>query len=377
MRSRTALVAVVLVAAGIYGATAAAPPGPGASGSASGTPAPSQLIEPGTEGDYVWPYTSRRRSVAGRTLALNVVVHGDSERIRRALVDRSGANWSAVDESAAVSVSPWRPAHGSTRYTYVTQSRTATGRWVAADYQLDAGTYFGRRTHARAYAGPAGDWTAFQAHTEYWDWFRVRHTVTGVATGARFVERDLRDEPFVAEISRTYHGRRGGGSDGWWTVVRLTSLTSVAGLAVPLTTRRRSVREVLLPGALICVVLGVRAWGLGAEALFPGVTPKLFVALGYPVLAAGPPLLVGALARERPPARAALLAAVGLGAGVTLDLAVLGIRHVPVRLVLHRVALLAALGALAFGTAREDRRLVGVAVGSWLAVLAAPLLGVP
>jgi hypothetical protein len=365
----------VAVAAGAVG-------GPGAGSPAAATaPASDQLVAPDEGSDRVWPYTSRRQSVTGRTLALNVVVHGDDERVRRLLTDRTEANWSA-DPNVTVVDPPWRPAHGSTRYTYITPDRNATGWWVAPDYQIAVGTYFGQRTHVRAYAGPAGDWTAIQAHTEYWDWFRLRHTVTGVAAGARFVEDDLQDERGVENISRVEHGLTGGGSDGRWTVVDLMPATLVGAVAVPLVARRRAAEDrrvpadaLLLPAALLGVVLGVRAWGLAAEAVAPGVSPKPFAAVGYLALVVGPPAVVATLARDRPARRAALLAAAGLGLGVTVDMALVGVDRAPERLLVHRGGVVAALALFAAGVGRGDRRVVAAGAVAWCLALAAPLLG--
>jgi len=188
-------------------------------------PPDEQLVSPHDREGYLWPYTSPTRSAADRTLAINVLVRGDPERVRHVFEARSEANWSSVEGEGAivegegnVTDSPWAPARGAARYTYVASDPNETGRWVEANYQLGVGTYLGRRTHVRAYPARVGNWTALQTHTEYWDWFRLRHTVTGVAAGARFVERDLRDEPTVANVSREYHGLDGGGSDGWLTV---------------------------------------------------------------------------------------------------------------------------------------------------------------
>lgn len=348
--------------------------------STAATPEPGadQLVRPGETGDSLWPYTSRRRSVEGRTLAVNVVVHGSPDRVRRVLERRSDANWTttAGEGSAAppvVAVSPWRPARGSTRYTYVVPDGDATGRWIDADYQLASGTYLGQRAHVRAYPSPGGDWTALQAHTEYWDWFRLRHTVTGVARGAQFVERDLRDEPFVDAVSREYHGFEGGGSDGWLSVVRLTSVALVTGATLPTGRERWSVADVALPTALVAIVLGVRAAGIAAEGLLPAASPKLFAGALYPVLVAGPPLVVARLGRGRPPTRSALLAGGALGAGIVLDLAVIGVRMVPVRLALHRVALAGALAVVAYGVADGDRRTTWAGVAAWVAVLSLSL----
>lgn len=371
MRRCAVLLAILLVGAGVYGTTVL-----GAPASNQPDPQPDQLVAPDGADSYIWPYTSRSRSIAERTLAVNVVVHGEAEQVRRIFMDRTDVTWTAADPNVTVDVSPWRPAHGSVRYTYLTSSRNATGRWVPAAYQLAVGSYFGQRTHIRAYPSASGNWTALQAHTEYWDWFRIRHTVTGVAPAAQFVEQDLRGDPFVAEVSEMQHGHTGGGSDGWWTVVELAPAVLLAVGAGPLTTRRLTVRDASIVVGLLGLVLGVRAWGLAAGAVFPAANPKLFVAIGYPILAVGPPLLVSTLAADRPALRASALAAVGLLAATGLDLALVGVVQVPHRIILHRITVAAALGGVAFGTARSDRRVVGVGLTAWVIALAVPLVGV-
>lgn len=371
MRRRDVLLAVLLVGAGVYGTTVV-----GAPASNPSDAPPDQLVAPEGADSYIWPYTSRSRSTAGRTLALNVVVHGEPEQVRRIFEARTDVNWTADDPNVTADISPWRPAHGSVRYTYHTPAKNETGQWVPAEYQLAVGNYFGQRTHIRAYPSASGNWTALQAHTEYWDWFRVRHTVTGVAPAAQFVEQDLRDEPFVTEVSEMHHGHTGGGSAGWWTVVELGPALLFAAGAVPLTTRRLSGRDTSIVVGLLGLVLGVRAFGLAAEAVFPGANPKLFVVVGYPILAAGPPALLSVLASDRQALRVSVLAVVGLVAATGLDLALVGVVHVPSRIVFHRIALAAALGVVAFGTARGDRRVVGIGLAAWVTALLGPLLGV-
>jgi len=371
------------------------------------SPPPDQLIEP-VEGDtYVWPYTSRSRSTEGRTLALNVVIVGTPPEVRSVLTDRSGLEWSATEGDQSLnesrSVSPWRAARGAARYTYV-GSHDGTGKWVESDYQLAAGTYLGSRTHIRAYPGPSEDWTALQTHTEYWDWYRLRHSVTGVSEGARSLEGDLRDEPFVGEVRRVYHGQAGGGSDRWLTVIELTARTrmvgtdpgtgvdasttaagalaiapvvaALAGLRSAGRDRREHLRAAALPLAVVAIVLGVRTAGVAAEGLLPAVNPKVFAGVLYPILVAGPFVAIVVLARDRPAARTALLTAGGLGAGFVFDLSVVGVRVVPVRLVLHRTALVGALGLFTLGIAGSDRRTAAAGLAAWIGLLAASLAGV-
>jgi hypothetical protein len=366
---------LVTVAAGLLGATflGAAPVDD------DGPPPADHLVAlEDTEG-YVWPYTSRSRSVEGRTLAITVVVRADSARVRQALESRSDVDWAPVAADADVTVgdSPWRPARGAARFTYVAGETPATGRWVESTYQLGTGTYLGRRVHVRAYPVPSGQWTALQTHAEYWDWFRLRHTVTGVASGARFVERDLRGEPFVAGVDRIHHGLEGGGSDGWLTVVEFAPAVVLAASTVRFLDRSDdAAADVALLAALAGLVVAVRLLGVAAERAVPGVTPKVFAAALYPVLVAGPLLAVAGLGRGRHPSRTALVAAAGLGLGVVADLGVVGVSTVPVRLALHRVALTAALGLFALGVARTDRRTTWLGAAAWLVTLSAPLVGV-
>ncbi|MFW5949008.1 MAG: hypothetical protein ACOCSD_05365, partial [Halolamina sp.] len=333
MESRRVLVATLVIAAGLAGATVLDEPT-----ADRAAPPANQLVSPDGTESYVWPYTSRRQSADDRTLALNVIVEGDPDKVRRAFLDRSDANWTTVNQSNTVNVSPWRQAHGSARYSYVSDDPEGNGRWVAPAYQLAIGTYFGERTHIRAYPSASGNWTALQAHTEYWDWYRLRHTVTGVDPGARFVERDLADEPFVEGVERRTHGHLGGEGNGSWIAVEFAAAT-LLGAAIPLTTSRLARRDIAIPATILLLVLGVRAWGLGAEAVAPGVNPKLYVAVGYPVLAIGPPVVTAALARDRPALQTALLAFAGLAIATSIELALVGVYPVPADVVNHRLVL--------------------------------------
>jgi hypothetical protein len=418
VRYRWIVLFVVLVVAGALGSAFLGPGG----ASADERPPAEQLLEPADTESFVWPYTSRGRTTEERTLALNVVIVGSPEAVRAALTDRSELTWEptesdrgvdgnvTISENVSISenvtfpenvtISAWNPARGAARYTYVADS-SRSGQWVESEYQLATGTYLGSRTHIRAYPGPDDNWTALQAHTEYWDWYRLRHTVTGVAEGARVVEGDLRDEPFVDEVSRVYHGHGGGGSDGWMTVIELSAAVESASLtpdgdtfgptaagvvgAVPVAAllavavsplgRRFTVRDVALPAAMIGLVLGVRAAGIAAESLFPATNPKIFAAMLYPILTAGPPVAAAQLVDGASTKHAALLAAAGLGAGFVLDLGGLGVNIVPIDLVLQRAALIGSIGLFTHGVARESRVAARTGLAFWIAVLVGSLLG--
>ncbi|WP_415380691.1 hypothetical protein [Halosimplex sp. TS25] len=355
---------------------AVSPDRTGADRPAANRPVSDRLVQPREAGSYLWPYTSRRRSVDGRTLALNVVVLGEPDRVRRVLERRSDANWSGAESDAAIGETPWRHASGATRYTYVADAPEVEGQWVEATYQLAVGSYFTSRVHARAYPAPSGDWTALQVHTEYWDWFRLRHTVTGTGPGARFVEEDLRGVPSTTDLRREYHGLGGSGNSGWLSVIEIAS-ASAAGLLVVASRRRLHDRaaDLALPGVLVAIVLGVRVAGVAIADLFVGTNPQVLAGLCYPVLVAGPPVAAARLAPDDP-GYATGLAALGLGAGVTLDLALVGVAAVPLRLALHRVALVVALAAVAAGASARDRRLTAAGLLAWGLTLALPLAGV-
>jgi len=86
------------------------------------------------------------------------------------------------------------------------------------------------------------------------------------------------------------------------------------------------------------VVLSLRSAGVAGELLFPAV--DLVAAVLYPVLVAGPPLLLRARARQRPrPGRAA---GRGFGAGYVLGFGFVSIQVVSIRHLAHRISLLAA-----------------------------------
>ena len=373
------VVAVAYVGFGLLDASQSSPPDATVS-----EPRERTLIQPTGNGTKLWPFTSRTRSASGRTLAINVLIKGPPEEIRTALLDRTSLDYrelaaeetEADGDTYAVEIEgnsiDWDSAHGSTRYVYVNASG---GEWLTESYQLHDGEYLGSREHIRAYEDPAGEWTGIQAHQEYFDLFRLRHTVTGIDGPAKTLEAEFLDQPFVEEVRREYHGIRGGWNDGWLSVVDLASLIPVQELLIALAvgsiisgTSRRAVTDLgrgfvswshenrhgyILFGTLIGLQLGVRAAGIGLERAMPATSPQLFAGGVYPFLAIGPLVLVVVFARGLDPLTAFGFAAAGLGTGFTLDMLGLGLEVVPVRLVLHRVGLLLSLGLFALAVARR------------------------
>ncbi|XVH30474.1 hypothetical protein ACNS7O_08680 [Haloferacaceae archaeon DSL9] len=365
------------------------------------------LIQPAENGSYLWPYTSRSESVEGRTLAINLLIHAPAEDAKLALIDRSGLEWEETPEDEEdveadtyeISLDDagleWDDAHGSTRYTYFDDSENGgTAAWADESYQLHTGTYLGTRYHIRAYESPDERVTAVQIHQEYWDWFRLRHTVTDIDNAAGTLEDDFIEQPFVSEVRREHHGLDGGWSDGWISVVELgAALLAVGGVlgrdtrtAIERVARdlgrwgRHNRHAFILGGALIGLFLGVRTVGVALEATLGGVSPKVFAGLLYPVLAVGIPAATVVFSRWIDAATAFYVPVVALGVAFVLDFGALGLTWIPIRLALHRIGLLVALGLLAYGVARgrdsADRHPLAVvgAVG-WVIGLLMPLLG--
>ncbi|QLH83196.1 hypothetical protein [Halosimplex pelagicum] len=261
------LVAAVLVAgAGSLVLSATGPDDPGV-----GT-TPAKLVEPRPGENVFWPYTSTRRSASGRTLAINLVVYADAETVRYFLAERGDATWNETAAewqdvgpdtggdavgAANSTVVEWAGARGATRYLYVhnyvlTQPgpnetrrpyRAAPftghldpnpgGRWIDETYQLHDGNYFGARDHLRLYESPfeSDEWVAVQAHSDHWDWFRLRHTVHATDETRDRLEAEFMGHPSVDTVWRMYLGnRRALGSDGWATVVDFVGLLGAPNL---------------------------------------------------------------------------------------------------------------------------------------------------
>jgi len=349
------------------------------------------------DGEYhVWPYTSRSESVEGRTLAINVVFRDDGESVRQALEARPDADWEETDEEEGdaesdlvreIVVRDWEDAHGSTRYTYF--RGPSGGAWVTESFELHDGEYLGSRDHIRAYESPDEAYTAVQVHEEYYDWFRLRHTVPDISDPAVRIEDDFIQSSLGEGVSREYRGIDGGLSDGWITVIELAMTVSVLGALLRRGTRaaavelahrvrreaKRHTDAALLGIALAAVFIGVRVAGVALETAYPALPPKAIAGPLYLVIAVGLPALVVAGAEETDSTAAFLGVSVGLGTGFVLDFAALGVA-IPPGLIVHRVALLAALGIIAVGRAADDRPVLVAGVLAWAVGLALPLMDV-
>ncbi|WP_336136354.1 hypothetical protein [Natronomonas amylolytica] len=365
------------------------------------------LITVGDAEAELWPYTARVQRFEARTLGINVVFDEDSADVETALRERSALQWeeeesiepvaNGTNTSERVRIDPeaeriedaitFQDAEGAKRYTYV--ETDGGGVWLDESYQLHSGTYLGARLHIRAYDDPNGKWTAVQVHEEHWDWFRLRHTVTGIDDAQRRLEADFMGEPYVEEVVRLPFGNRTADGDGWATVIRLAALSALlfgfagnAGRIERATRRfvRRQRRELALGAVVFGLYLAVRFLGIAGEAVATDLSPKLVAAPLYLCLALGTPTAAYLLGRGSNRTWAFVFAAAGLGTAFVVDFAAMGVSLVPLRVVLHRAAVLTALGLIALGGALAADRdeyppalLVGLA--GWLLALLAPLFG--
>lgn len=367
------------------------------------------LVELAESGTQLWPYTSAAQSYESRTLGINMVFFGDPEMVKRALTLRTELEWEeemihegdAEEETISIErvqfdpeaddvreVLWWDDAEGSIRYTYLEVD--GEGRWVDESYQLHAGTYLGNRMHIRAYEDPQGEWTAVQIHDEHWDWFRLRHTVTGISDSQRELERDFMGQRYVDEVVRKPFENETADGDGWATGVYLAGLGIPLFFAVVNRTRRatdevlafvdRRRHEIGIGVALFVLYTAVRWLGVVAEGLLPGVSPKVIAAPLYLALVLGTPAIAYGLGRHSEAVWAFAFAALGFGAAFTADFVAMEVSVVPLRFVLHRGSVLLTVGLIALGAARttEDDPVptpLLVGLGGWVMALFLPLFG--
>lgn len=373
-------------------------------------PGEPNLVEPIEGGTELWPYTARAHDFESRTLGINVIFYGDPADVRTALMERSELEWEEeqVHEGDAdaetisterVKIDPeaddlgdvisWGEADGSTRYTYFEVD--GEGVWADESYQLHAGTYLGERKHIRAYDDPAGEWTAVQIHDEHWDWFRLRHTVTGISDSQRELEREFMGAPYTETVVRMPFENETADSDGWVTGITLAGMV-LPFVFVGIAARSRNVpyeaatflreqrREITLGIGLFAVYTAVRWLGIAGELVFSDISPKVVAAPLYVGLVLGVPATAYVLGKRSDEAWAFAFAVLGLGAAIVVDFAAMGTAVVPLRVILHRGAVVLSIGLVAVGGAlsvtqseRSTALLVGMA--GWIVALVAPLLG--
>ena len=367
------------------------------------------LVEPGEGGTQLWPYTSRARDFSTRTLGINMIFYGSPGTVHTALTERSTLDWTDEQDQAGeadaetvsterVEIDPeaediadvvaWKEAQGATRYTYFETDEG--GLWVDESYQLHAGTYLGKRSHIRAYDDPAGEWTAVQIHEEHWDWFRLRHTVTGISASQRELEDEFMDDPAVETVIRIPFENGTADGEGWASGIYFAGAAApflLFVLAGHVRTKSRDLTrffdrhrpELALGGGLFGLYTAVRWLGIGAET-FLSVSPKIIAAPLYVGLVVGIPAIAHRFGRGSDATWAFSLAVLGLGTAIVVDFAAMGVAVIPLRIVLHRGAVLIAVGLIAVGGSmsvdRANRPLPLVfGVTAWLVVLSASLFG--
>lgn len=257
-----------------------------------------EMVRPTGGESGFWPYLSPRRGFSKRS-PINVVVIGDSEEVRRALIESGDGSWQVTDNETleagadtyaliggngsddtatnatlggngtatpnatdrprrqfdAATAVGWGSTSGATRYAHVDPGPNESGRWVTETDQLHDGTYYGSRYHIRMYESPNPDerWVAMQTHTEHFDWFTLRHRVAGSQEAQRHLERDLMALPSVDErgdVRRVYlDNSNRSDADGWATFVDLLGvvLVGLAGVLTGAQDRLRPLGERLAP----------------------------------------------------------------------------------------------------------------------------------
>ena len=141
-----------------------------------------------------------------------------------------------------------------------------------------------------------------------------------------------------------------------------------------------NLRRTLLFLAPVLITGFVRFGSIAVEESFPGLSPKAIAAVFYLFLAISLPVSAYALSKSLTAEEAFALALLGLGTGQIVDYTAIGVSVLPINVIVHRVVLVAALGFVAAGGAREvpgesgwsDELVFGVAC--WLFALGWPLL---
>jgi len=417
----TIVVAILAVAASVSVALSIAAPPPTdhvEEGKANG----SDLVELENSESAFWPYLSTRHSFR-RGSAVNVVVRSDLDTTLARMQRDTDVEWNRtepteldadeetfsaeeIDPSDGTSVD-WGDATGSERYAFITPTGDPEdGTWFSESAQVHHGDYYGHRYHIRLYEAPDEDdeWVIMQAHTEHFDWFTLRHSVHGNEQAQRHVELDFIDQPFVEEVWRKHADNdEPYDSDGWITIVEFAlllplTLVGTVGRSGAIKRRGRAIwrnlesvdrqrlqaaadrftlAHVLLFGAIVGLVLGVRAGGIVLENNVPALSMHGISALLYPFLALGVPIATYAIARRIDRRMdAAVVASAALSTAIILDYSAIGVATLPIEIVLHRTAVIVSLGLLAAGaTERGHKDARNALPNGWLVAGAALWVG--
>lgn len=359
-------------------------------------------------GDTEWSETDEEFEEAGPQTHLDASLNSTDPD------ERANESVDNVSEYLGGTTIQWGPTTGATRYAYVVPGDGSENRWVTETAQLHDGSYYGQRYHVRIYESPSPDdrWVAMQTHSEHFDWFTLRHRVHGTQRAQIHLESDLMALPQVdqkEDVSRVYLGNANAAdADGWATFVELAGVILVgASLGRSLTeraydgvvrkigarlteTNRRQIdtvrehvdsRHVLLAVTILVIVMGVRIGGITMErtGLF---SMHAIAAVLYPFVALGLPIVVYLIASDLDRRiDAAVVASGTLSVAIWLDYGLLGVRSLPIDVVVQRMFVVVALGLIAGGAARRatrDSRWNGMIITgavSWSLVLVGTLFG--
>lgn len=144
--------------------------------------------------------------------------------------------------------------------------------------------------------------------------------------------------------------------------------------------RDTATRTALLVAAVIAPYLFVRFGVITVERTFPGLNPKLIVALFHPVLVVGVPVATYLAARALDVIPAFAIASLGFLIALLLDYTYLGVRSLPLDTFIYQAAVVAAIGFIAAGASRRTRHPdtelghLRIGVLLWIAVGVLPLL---
>jgi hypothetical protein len=369
-----------------------------------------EVVDLPHEEQAIWLYTSRGQSFSQGTLAVNVVVYEKPSTVERHLFDEGVGNWEEVEEDEqdighedGTSLSEnatiqWDRTVGDTRHVFLFGPNA---QWMTQSFEVHDGDYLGSRHHIRVYEPPNdAEWTAMQAHSEYWDLFDARHVVTSVKDGQSYVEQEYLGDDDYRVVRDHVGGEDLSDFDGWLTVVKpedsvQSSLFALGvlllGASAARTTRDEvadaveefsldhQARTFVLGASLIAVYMFVRLASVGLERTVD-LSPNTIALLLYPVLFAGLPITAYLLASPLERTWAFTGASLGFLTALLIDYTYLGVTAVPLDILVHRGALIIALGLIAVGGSRTEREnpnltsRVQVGVLLWVVSTVLPLL---
>lgn len=374
-----------------------------------------EIIDLPHEEQAMWLYTSRGETFRESTLAINVVIHEDPAVVERQLLEEGVGDWREVEEderdigheeSAPLvrnATLQWERTHGAERYVFLLGYDT---QWMTESYEVQDGDYLGSRHHVRVYEPPGdeAEWTAMQAHDEYWDLFDARHVVTSVEEGQSYVEEEYLENDEYRVVRDHVGGQDRVDFDGWLTVIEpreeeesqaqpsLLILGFILLGASAVRTAREGVTEAVedvalehefrtfvLGGGLVAVYMFVRLAAVFLERT-ADVAPNTIAMLLYPVLFAGLPITAYLLARHLERTHAFTGASLGFLTALLVDYTYLGITAVPLDILVHRGALIIALGLIAVGGSQTEHEnpdltsYVQMGVLLWLVATLLPML---